>query len=267
MNKKEKKFLQQFYARAGACIREHNMIEDGDRLMVGVSGGKDSLALLKTLAGRKNFSEKHYTLIAVFVDIHEIPYKTDLSWLKNFCDALDVPLHVEHISVDFSQTGNQSTCFYCSWHRRKTLFELGKNMEVNKIALGHHRDDALETMMLNMVSHGTLSSMPGNLPMFGGRVNLIRPLLKHTEDQTREFARVMGFPLNNAPCPYEDNTRRIQIREMLHAIEEQFPGARKNMFKSMSNIYLDYLPSSYKEKAIIRDNRILKAGGNTENKE
>ncbi|MGC9332255.1 MAG: tRNA lysidine(34) synthetase [Bacteroidales bacterium] len=256
MNKKEKKFVQQFYARAGACIREHNMIEDGDRLMVGVSGGKDSLALLKTLAGREKFSEKDYTLMAVFVDILEVPYKTDIVWLRNFCETLDVPLHVEQISVDFSQTGNQSTCFYCSWHRRKTLFELGKNRGVNKLALGHHRDDALETMMLNMVSHGTLSSMPGNLPMFGGRVNLIRPLLKHTDEQTIEFARIMDFPLANKPCPHENNTRLIQIREMLHAIEEQFPGARKNMFKSMSQIYLDYLPIADPESAVRRDDRV-----------
>ncbi|MDA3820975.1 MAG: tRNA 2-thiocytidine(32) synthetase TtcA [Candidatus Delongbacteria bacterium] len=256
MNKKEKKFLQQFHARAGACIREHNMIEDGDRLMVGVSGGKDSLALLKTLAGRKNFSEKHYTLIAVFVDIIEIPYKTDVLWLRNFCKTLDVPLHVKQISVNFSKTNKSSTCFYCAWHRRKTLFEFGKKKDVNKIALGHHRGDALETMMLNMVSHGTLSSMPGNLPMFGGRVNLIRPLLNHTDDQTTEFARLMDFPLTNKPCPYEDNTRRIQIGEMLHAIEEQFPGARKNMFKSMSQIYLDYLPIADPDSAVIRDDRV-----------
>ncbi|MEA3447159.1 MAG: ATP-binding protein [Bacteroidota bacterium] len=267
MNKKDKKFVQQFYSRAGACIREHAMIEDGDKLMVGVSGGKDSLALLKTLAGRQPFSDKHYTLKAVFVDIMEIPYKTDIAWMQQFCDALDVPLHVERISVDFSKTNNQSTCFYCSWHRRKTLFKLGKSMDANKIALGHHRDDALETMMLNMVSHGTLSSMPGNLPMFGGSVNLIRPLLNHTDKQTIEFARIMDFPLSNKPCPHENNTRRIQIREMLQSIEKQFPGARKNMFKAMSQIYLDYLPSFHKEQVIIRDNRILKALGNTENKE
>jgi tRNA 2-thiocytidine biosynthesis protein TtcA len=264
MNKKEKKFLQQFHARAGTCIREHGMIDDRDRLMIGVSGGKDSLALLKTLVGRKKFTDKDYSLTAVFVDIREIPYKTDLVWLKDFCHQLDVPLHVEQISVDFSKADKSSTCFYCSWHRRKTLFELGKRLNFNKIVLGHHRDDALETMMLNLISHGTFSSLPGKLPMFNGRVNIIRPLLYHTDKQTREYARILGFPLRNEPCPYEDKTQRIEIRHLLDDMEKRFPAARKNMFKAMSSIYLDYLPGADKEKAVIRDARIQKTNGNTD---
>ncbi len=256
MNKAEKRFIQQFYARAGACIREHKMIAEGDRILIGVSGGKDSLALLKTLAGRRRFSDVGYSLEAVFIDIREIPYKTDLSWLQSFCNELNVPLHVKAISVNFSKTDKQSTCFYCSWHRRKALFELGKTMDITKIALGHHRDDALETLMLNMLSHGTMSSMPGRLPMFGGRVELIRPLLYHTDEQSREFARLMEFPLSNEPCPYEDKTRRIEIRKLLQDMEQRFPAANKNLFKAMGAIYLDYLPAVNKEAAVIRDKRI-----------
>lgn len=256
MKKPDKQFLQRFYAIAGACIREHNMIADGDKLLLGVSGGKDSLALLKTLAGRRKFSDRQYSLTAVFVDIHEIPYKTDVMWLKGFCDKLNVPLHIEHISVDFTKINKTTACFYCSWHRRKTLFELAQNMEINKIALGHHRDDALETMMLNMLSHGTISSMPGILPMFDGHIKIIRPLLYHTDAQTREFARVMQFPLKNQPCPYEDKTRRVKIRHLLDEMEHRFPAARKNMFKAMSQIYIDYLPVADKKKAVIWDNKI-----------
>jgi tRNA(Ile)-lysidine synthase TilS/MesJ len=232
------------------------MIAEGDRILVGVSGGKDSLALLKTLAGRRRFSDVNYSIEAVFVDVKEIPYKTDLGWLQRFCKDMDVPLHVKELSVDFDKTDKQSTCFYCSWHRRKALFELGKRMDITKIALGHHRDDALETLMLNMVSHGTMSSMPGRLPMFGGRVELIRPLLYHTDEQSREFARLMQFPLSNQPCPYEDKTRRMEIRQLLDDMEQRFPAANKNLFKAMSAIYLDYLPAADKEAAIIRDERI-----------
>ncbi|MFO7790279.1 MAG: tRNA lysidine(34) synthetase [Bacteroidota bacterium] len=256
MRKKDKQFLQRFYAITGACIREHNMIADGDKLMLGVSGGKDSLALLKTLAGRKKFSDKQYALTAVFVDIGEIPYKTDVMWLKDYCNELNVPLHIEYVSVDFSKSDKATACFYCSWHRRKTLFELGQSMGFNKIVLGHHRDDALETMMLNMLSHGTFSSMPGMLPMFDGRIKIIRPLLYHTDAETREFARIMQFPLKNQPCPFEDKTRRVKIRHMLDEMENRFPAARKNMFKAMSQIYIDYLPVVDKKKAVISDHKI-----------
>ncbi|MFO7879115.1 MAG: tRNA lysidine(34) synthetase [Bacteroidota bacterium] len=256
MEKAEKRFIQQFYARAGACIREHDMIAEGDRILIGVSGGKDSLALLKTLTGRRKFSDVAYHLEAVFVDIKEVPYKTDINWLQRFCRDLDVTLHIKEISVDFSRTDKQSTCFYCSWHRRKALFELGKSMDINKIALGHHSDDAVETLMLNMLSHGTISSMPGRLPMFGGRVELIRPLLYHTDKQSREFAGLMDFPLNNLPCPHEDKTRRMEIRQLLQDMESRFPAANKNLFKAMDAIYLDYLPAANKENAIKRDERI-----------
>jgi tRNA(Ile)-lysidine synthase TilS/MesJ len=256
MNKLDKRFVQQFYAKVGSCIHDYQMIQDGDNVLVGVSGGKDSLALLHTLAGRRRFSDVKYNLTAVHIDVEELPYKIDNKWLQKYCDDLDVPLLFEKISVDFTKTEKSSTCFYCSWNRRKRLFELTKDLNVNKLALGHHRDDALETMMLNMISHGTLSSMSGKLPMFEGRVNLIRPLLYMAETETVKFVEIMKFPLENVKCPHEDLTRRIQMRNLLDDMENKFPAARKNMFKSMSNIYLDYLPASDKESAIIRDERI-----------
>ncbi len=239
MNKLDKRFVQKFYARAGASIHAYDMIQANDRILVGVSGGKDSLALLQTLAGRRKFSDIKYHLIAVHINVEEVPYKVNTEWLKDFCRQLDVPLHIENIHVDFTQ-------FYCSWNRRKQLFEITKKLNVNKLALGHHKDDALETLMLNMISHGTLSSMPGKLKMFD-----------ITNDECIKFSHIHQYPLEKAKCPHENATRRFEMRELLNGIEKQFPAAKKNIYKSLSQIYLDYLPNPNKEDAIIRDKRTL----------
>jgi tRNA(Ile)-lysidine synthetase-like protein len=257
MNKLEKRFVQKFYARVGACIHAHDMLQDGDKVCVGLSGGKDSLALLQTLAGRRKFSETKYDLIAVHIDVQEVPYKVDNQWLQQFCDELEVPLIIEKVSVDFNKTAKDSTCFYCSWNRRKRLFEMTKQLDVNKLALGHHRDDALETMMLNMISHGTLSAMPGKLPMFEGRIQLIRPMLDLTSDDTQRFADIHQFPTERKKCPYENSTRRFEVRDLLNDIQAKFPEAKINMYKSLSNIYLDYMPAADKEAAVIRDARCI----------
>lgn len=257
MEKLEKRFVQQFYAKIGSCIHDYDMLQDGDRVLVGLSGGKDSLALLKSLAGRQRFSKVKYDLLAVHIDVVEVPYKVDFDWMQSFCDKLNVPLHVEKISVDFSSTKKDSTCFYCSWNRRKRLFEMTKEMNVSKLALGHHRDDALETALLNMISHGTLSSLPGKLKMFDGRVQLIRPLLYLTDEETRQFAEIQAFPLQNIQCPYENATRRFEMRDLLDEMQHRFPEARVNMYKALSQIYLDYLPVANKDSAIIRDTRTM----------
>jgi len=255
MNKLDKRFVQQLYARVGACIHAHDMLQDGDSICVGLSGGKDSLTLLQTLSGRRKFSKIKYDLIAVHIDVQEIPYKVDNQWLKEFCENLDVPLVIDKIAVDFNQTAKDSTCFYCSWNRRKRLFEITKQLNVNKLALGHHRDDALETMMLNMISHGTLSSMSGKLSMFEGRIELIRPMLEINSLETQRFADIHQFPSERKKCPHENSTRRIEMRNLLSEIQAKFPEAKINMFKALSNIYLDYLPAVNKNEAIIRDSR------------
>ncbi len=255
MNKLEKRFVQQFYAQIGACIHAHDMLQENDKVCVGLSGGKDSLALLQTLAGRRKFSKIKYQLIALHIDVQEVPYKVDNQWLQQFCDNLEVPLIIEKLSVDFSQTTKDSTCFYCSWNRRKRLFEMTKSLDANKLALGHHRDDALETMMLNMISYGTLSSMPGKLSMFEGRIMLIRPMLDISSSDSQRFADIHQFPSEQKKCPYENTTRRFEMRDLLNDIQTKFPEAKVNMYKALSNIYLDYLPAANKETAVIRDPR------------
>ena len=242
MDKKEKIFLRKFHGKFGYTIRNYQLINNGDRILVGVSGGKDSLCLLQCLANRRKYSKEKYQLEAVFVDIEEVPYKIDQNYLKEFCKNLGVNLHIIKKEIDIEHRPKKSVCFYCSWHRRKVMFSLRKELNCNKLALGHHADDALETLFLNMVYHGTISSLPAKLSMFDGDMQLIRPLIDFEETEILEYSRINAYPLNNTACPYEDKTQRIKAKKVIEQIVKSFPSSRKNMMQAMRNIYIEYLP-------------------------
>lgn len=251
MDKKSQIFIRKFRGKFGKSIHKYQLINDADHILVGISGGKDSLCLLESLAHRLRYSKEQYKLTAAYIDIKQIPYKVNKEWLKNFCNEIGVPLIIKDVELDLSTAKNKSICFYCSWERRKTLFNLRKELGCNKLALGHHADDALETLLLNMVYHGTISSLPAKLQMFEGEMQLIRPLIEFSDDETTKFAKIMEYPLNNTPCPNEDKTSRTKARKMLNEISNSFPQARKNMMNAMQNIYIEYLPNADEHNPII----------------
>lgn len=220
---------------------DYDMIKDGDRILAAISGGKDSLVMLECLVDRKKHLPVHFELFAAHVHIHDVGYESDVSFLKQLCNQLDVPLHV----VDFSlhlEKAEKKECFVCSWYRRKKIFELSKNMDCNKIAFGHHLEDALETFFINMMYHGSISSLPQKLKMFEGRVEVIRPLLNTFEDDIEKFAAVRDYPPQVKSCPYEDETKRNQVRHLIEQMQQDYNKSKLNMFRAMDNIYREYLP-------------------------
>lgn len=247
----DKRKVKNIYSKVGQAVNKYGLISDGDRIMVGVSGGKDSMSLLATLATRRRFGKENYDLVAVHVDVENVPYAADTDFIAEFCSNNGVQFVCEHITVDFEKDPAKSKCFVCSWHRRKRLFELTREYNCNKLALGHHLDDAVETLMINMCYHGSISSMPAKLQMFDGRVELIRPLILLTNNEIRQFANVMGFPQERAKCPFEDKTKRYQAGEIIADMEKRFPYARHNIFKSMQKIFVDYLPAEEAANPII----------------
>ncbi|MBL4561256.1 MAG: hypothetical protein JKX79_09765, partial [Labilibaculum sp.] len=152
--KKDEYFLRKIAKRMGKAISDFDLIEDGDRIMVGVSGGKDSLALLELLALRRKFKKQNFDVVAVHINVLELPYEVDREFLKAFCERLDVELIYRDINVDFERPGKKPACFRCSWHRRTTLFKMTDEFKCNKLALGHHMDDAIETLLMNMMYQG-----------------------------------------------------------------------------------------------------------------
>jgi tRNA(Ile)-lysidine synthetase-like protein len=250
-NKAEKRKTTLFYSKLSKAIKEYDLIKDGDRIMIGVSGGKDSMSLLSGLTSRLQFRKENYKIIAVHIDVENVPYSIDNEYIKDFCDQHNIEYIIDKINVDFDKDPSKSHCFVCSWHRRKRLFELTEKYNCNKLALGHHLDDAVETLLINMCYHGSISSMPASLSMFNGRIELIRPMILLTNKEIRDFATIMNFPSEKETCPWDDKTKRNQAGEIIREMEKRFKPARKGIFKSMSKIYIDYLPIESGKNPII----------------
>jgi len=240
--KKESLFMRKFFRKMGKAINDYDLIGDGDRILVGVSGGKDSLALLEVLALRNKNRQNNYTIVAAHVDVENVEYETDMSYIQEFCDSLGVEFIKRVIKVDFTKESKKPACFICSWNRRKVLFELAKEYNCNKLALGHHKDDAIETLLLNMVNNGIMSSMPPKLSMFDGTFTLIRPLIYYTDEEVRKYADYRKFKKQVKYCPHENKTQRNRAKKLIAQLEELNPHVRSNIFAAMSNIHEEYLP-------------------------
>ncbi len=236
------KLFKKICRKMGTTMRDHSMLGEGDRLLVGLSGGKDSMILLQAVAERRDALPFDFVIEAAHIEARGVGYQIDREKLTAFCDALKVPLHYQIIEPDIEKDPSKSACFVCSWHRRKELFNLTKEMHFNKLALGHHRNDATETLLLNMIYHGSISSLPYSLEMFGGRVQLIRPLMDLDERLLIEYADLNTFVNVEKSCPHENTTRRGDIRSLITKVEELHGQGPFNMFKAMDKIFEEYLP-------------------------
>lgn len=237
----EQRFLDKIRKAVGKGINKYNLINSNDKIAVGMSGGKDSLILLETLALRRNFIPIDYELYAVHINIKNIPYEIDRNYISNFCNELNVPLIIKDIEIDFDPEGKKSTCFVCSWNRRKKLFHTVKDLGCNKLALGHHMDDAVETLLLNMVFNSSISSIPPGLSMFNGEFDIIRPLILVSEKNLKRYNKLKKFAKQKKECPYGDKTRRADIKKIILELEKLNKKARTNLFWSMSHLHEDYL--------------------------
>lgn len=242
-NKKQKQYtIQKIRQTVGKAINQYNMISADNHIMVAVSGGKDSLALLEILSSRRKALPIHYHLHAAHVITEDVPYQIDVEWLKEFCNRLDVTLHLIHTKANLETAGNKKPCFACSRNRRKELFQLTNELGIKKLAFGHHLDDAVETLVMNMAQHANISSIPAQLDMFDGKIKVIRPLIFLTNNEMKHYADILGFPSLKRECPYEDHTIRYKARAIVEQMTELNPKARINLFNSMSNIDFEYLP-------------------------
>ncbi len=242
----EAKHIKKIFKKTGKIIYDYELLKPNDKVLVALSGGKDSLILLESLAERKKSLPFNIELIAVHIHIDNIGYQTNLKFLTEFCNSINVPFHVDHFDIDLEKDKKKSTCFICSWNRRKRIFELTKELNCNKLAFGHHMDDALETLFMNMMYHGSISSLPQKFFMFEGRVEVIRPLLNITEEELVKFAEIRDYPKDLKSCPHEDKTKRKKTREIIELMQGSYNRSKLNIFRAMDNIYEEYLPKTIK---------------------
>lgn len=243
--KKTKQYtIQKIRQTVGKAINQYDMIKADEPVMVAVSGGKDSLALLEILSSRRKGLPIHYPVHAAHVITEDVPYQIDTEWLSDYCDKLNVTLHLIHTRANLHTAGKKKPCFACSRNRRKELFKLTHELGIKKLAFGHHMDDAIETLIMNMAQHANISSIPARLDMFDGKIQVIRPLILLTDEELKHYADIMGFPSLKQECPYEDHTIRHQARELIEQMTRVNPKARINLFNSMSKIDFEYLPKN-----------------------
>ena len=233
-----------------ACA-DYGLIEDGDHILVGLSGGKDSLALVELLGARSKIYKPRFSVAALHVRVKERDYHSDLSYLESFCAEAGVPFIVRDVEIGEPRDLAISTsrqldnpCFLCSWYRRKTLFNVAQEIGCNKIALGHHRDDLIETMLMNLIYQGTFATMPPMLQLDKMPLRIIRPLCLIDEALLVAHAEEKAYEKQTVLCPYEHVSSREKAKELLAHIKAMNPEAMDSMYGAMSNVKEAYLPHS-----------------------
>jgi tRNA 2-thiocytidine biosynthesis protein TtcA len=226
----------------GKAIHRYGLIQGGDRVLVGVSGGKDSLTLLTLLHERNKRVPIHYELFPVYVDLGFHSRQAEV--LKNFFEAKGLPYHIEFTDIGRranSPENRENPCFLCSWERRKHLFRLAHRFNCNKIALAHHKDDIIETLLLNIFYSAEISTMLPLQPLFKGKITLIRPFALLEEKKIDRFAREMNLPFGPSGCPSSGKTKRKEVKDLIKDLEKKNRKVKGNIFRSLSNIKLDYM--------------------------
>lgn len=223
-------------------VVKYRLIEDGDKILVGLSGGKDSLALLELLSKRSRILKPRFSVVAAHVSMTNIPYQSDLDYLSGYAESLGIPFIYHKTSFDPVTDKRKSPCFLCSWNRRKALFAIAKEHGCNKIALGHHMDDILETLLMNLTFQGAFGTMPPKLVMKKFDMTLIRPMCLVHETDLMEWASVKKYKKQLKNCPYETQSGRSDMKEILKKLEVLNPEARYSLWGSMSNIQEELLP-------------------------
>lgn len=224
-----------------AC-HQYSLLEDGDKILIALSGGKDSLQLLRLLAAQSRLYKPKIQVEAAHVIMDNIPYETDRTYLSGFCQEQGVALHILHSSFDESTDTRKTKCFLCSWNRRKTLFRFATEHGFNKIALGHHQDDILVTLLMNQVFEGSIQTMPPVMKMEHYPISVIRPMCLVPETLIKDIAVLQNFHKQKTLCPYETVTNRQTITDLFHQMEKINPEARYSLWNSMKNIHTDLLP-------------------------
>lgn len=234
------------------AVDEYGMIEDGDRIAVGLSGGKDSIALLCALINLSLFYPKHFALVGITADMsfEDIGRPAmDFSAVREFCESRGVPFRLvkTHLAKIIFETRRESNpCSLCAKMRRGILHDAAIEAGCNKIALGHHYDDAVETFMLNLFHEGRLGSFSPVTYLDRKKITLIRPLIYAPEKDIRYFLAHNDLPVVPTSCPEDGHTEREEIKQLLVRLDRKYKGLKHRIFGSLQSAGIDgYAPRRY----------------------
>ncbi len=248
ISKQQKTELNKLHKRlrrnVGRAIDDFKMIEDGDKVMVCLSGGKDSYGMLDILQNLQKSAPIDFEIVAVNLDQKQPGFPEEV--LPNYLSSIEVPFHIieedTYSIVKDKIPEGKTTCSLCSRLRRGIIYSWAQENNVTKIALGHHREDIIETLFLNMFFGGKMKSMPPKLLSDDGKNVVIRPMAYCKEADLEKYAEHKQFPIIPCNlCGSQENLQRKQIKQMLKTWENQFPGRIENIFRSISNVAPSHL--------------------------
>lgn len=235
MTAEERRLEERVRRRFREALVRYGLTEEGDRILVGLSGGKDSLCLLELLAAQARIHRPHIEVEALHVRMENIQYETDTEWLRQFCERQGVRLHVRTTRFDAPAEGQHEkpACFLCSWMRRKQLFNVAQELGCNKIALGHHQDDIIHTALMNLFFQSHFSTMPLRLAMRKMPLTIIRPLCLEREADIQALAALRHYEPQLKLCPNERDTHRTTMRRMFEQMEHLNPETRHSLWSAL----------------------------------
>lgn len=226
----------------GKALHDYAMVQDGDRIAVGLSGGKDSWALLWLLARLRQRAPLTFKLFPIYIDpgFPDGPAEVIDAFGRRLGFEVVIE-HTDHGVVAHSDANRENPCFLCSRLRRKRLFEIADRMRCRKLALGHNKDDLIETFFLNVCYAGEISTMLPSQSFFNGDLTVIRPLAYANESSIQRYADEMGWPIKPNPCPSAGSSKRREVKQMLYRLYEGNPKIKGNIFRALRHVKPDYL--------------------------
>lgn len=224
--------MQKILSLLRKACNEYKLIENDDKICVGISGGKDSLTLLKALALYQKFSNEHFTLTAVAVDLSG--GKCDYSQIEKFCQDLNVEftkIESDIFEIVFNVRKEKNPCSLCANMRRGILNSTAKNLGCNKVALGHHKDDFIETFLMSLFYEGRMSTFKPKSYLSRIDLTAIRPLIFCDEEDIKRVS--VDFPILINPCPADKHTQREKTKEILKNLDQSFEGSKEKLFNAL----------------------------------
>lgn len=228
--------LQQLLSLTRKAVDEYQMIEEGDKIAVGISGGKDSLTMLHALRGLQRFYPKHFELQAITVSLGYEDF--NLAPIKELCRSLDVPYQVvdtEIARIIFDERREPNPCSLCAKMRKGAFNEEAKRQGCNKVAYAHHRDDIIETMLLSLIFEGRFHSFSPRTYLDRMDLTVIRPLMFVSEADVIGFKNKYGLPVVKSPCPADGYTKRQYAKDLIRQLNQEHPGVKERMFTAVLN--------------------------------
>lgn len=228
--------LQKLLSYTRRAIDDYNMIDDGDKIAIGISGGKDSLTLLYALNGLKIFYPKHFELVAITVDLGLGIQKLDE--INKLCEEFNIDYHIVKTDIGdivFNERKESNPCSLCAKMRKGALNEKALELGCNKIAYAHHRDDIIETMFLSLIYEGRFYSFSPYTYLDKTKLTLIRPMMYVPECDVIGFMNKMNLPVAKNPCPVDGHTKREYVKNLVNQLNIDNPGIKKRLFTAILN--------------------------------